>query len=514
MNNFVRSGKKPSYMFVLAHLLAIFILGASSQAQEQWKLEDHVAEFVLDNGMTILVVERHDTPLAFCNLYYNVGSVREDPGITGISHLLEHMMFKGTNIIGVKDLEKDKTINQEIEELENKIYQEKFWKQHPDMQAIKDWETRVSELQAQEKECIVKDEFWTLTLGSGATFVNAATSQDMTGYYITLPANKIELQMVLESDRMVNSFFREFYTEKEVVREERRLSENSPGFFFTEQLMATFFPGSPYAWHVLGWDVDLQKITLQDLRSYYQKYYVPNNALAIYIGDVDPERILMLARKYFGPIPAGEPVEPVRTVDLPQRFEKKINDDQASKDKITVMYHIPSRADPQVPTLKVMGELLAGKSGRLIKRLVEEEKIATEVSIIVDAMLFDGCFEIHVELRQDSGKTMLELEQILTAEIEQLLEKPPTETEVKKARNQLLSSFYRSLRRPWRIAGHLAYYQFAAGNWRNLQLYLDNLNTVQPADVQAVAKKYFRRNNRIVGIQTTKNEKPSHDTSS
>jgi len=498
--------KKARQIYLFLFLCIIFISSTSLSNGASWNLEDKVVEFVLDNGFTILVIERQDTPLAFCNVYYNVGSVRERPGITGISHLLEHMMFKGTKTMGVKDYAEDLAINNQINDLSLKLYHEKFWKFHPDLDVVTKLEAEIALLLEREKEYLIKDEYWGTALREGATFVNASTSQDWTGYYLTLPANKVELQMVMESDRMVNAFFREFYTEKEVVREERRLSENSPGFFFTEHVLSTFFTASPYSWHVLGWDADLQKLTHEDLIRYYKKYYVPNNALAVYIGDVDAKQVIELARKHFGHLPRGEAIEPVRTVEPLQHCEKRLYDHQAQKNKVTMLYHIPRLAHEDTPVLKVLGQVLSGKSGRLTKRLVEKEKVATTVSVLVDSLFFDGAFEVTAELRQESGRSLSDLEQMMTEEINKCAENVLSDEEVAMAKNQIISSFLRSLRKPWVIVQHLASYQFATGSWRNLQLYLDDLENVSAAEILEVSQKYFPRNNRLVGIEKTKNE--------
>ncbi len=484
----------------------LLIMSVTPWVSAEWDLESQVTERVLDNGFRILVVERHDTPVAFCNIYYNVGSVRERPGITGLSHLLEHMMFKGTKMVGVSDYEQDREINSRINALKTKIYREKFWSRTPDEDAVKLWETEVDALFTKEKDVIVKDEFWELTLGAGASFVNASTGQDITGYYVTLPANKIELQMMLESDRMVNSQFREFYTEKEVVREERRLSENSPGFFFREQLMATFYAASPYSWHVLGWDVDLQKITHNDLMEHYRKYYVPNNAMAIYVGDFNPDDVIAMAERYFGGIPAGDPVEPVRTREPPQRCEKRIHAGGESENRVTIYYHIPRMAHDDSVALRVAGEILSGRSGRLVRELVEKDGIASEAYASVEPMYFDGVMEVVAVLNPESGKDIHELETRMTEVIESLIQGAIPDRELIKSRNSLQSQFLRSLQQPWRIAGYLSNVQFATGDWRDLARMYNRQGAITAADVQRVAASYFTRENRVVGIQETGGE--------
>ncbi len=160
---------------------------------------------------------------------------------------------------------------------------------------------------------------------NGGTGLNASTGNENTGYYVTLPSNKIELQMMLESDRMMNAVWREFYSEKDVIMEERRLSENGPGYFFSEQVNAAFYAASPYHWDVIGWMDDLKKMTKADLAEFHNTYYVPNNAVAIYVGDFDPQALIPMAEKYFGRIPKGPDVEPIRTAEPPQYSEKRMS---------------------------------------------------------------------------------------------------------------------------------------------------------------------------------------------
>lgn len=497
------------FLVILLTVDVSTVVAVAVEQDKGWTVEDYVVEKILDNGMIICVVERHDTPLAFCNIYYNVGSVREHPGITGLSHLLEHMMFKGTRVLGVNDFEGDNQLNLEINALKTKIYHECFWKFDADETKIAAWEEKVRDLLAKEKDYIIKDEYWATALEAGASFVNASTSNDKTGYYLTLPAHKFELQMLMEADRMENAQFREFYTEKEVVREERRLSENRPGFLFGEQLVASFFSASPYSWHVLGWDIDLQKVTHDDIRSYYERFYRPNNAMAVYIGDLEPDKVFEKAVTYFGQVERGPDIEPVRTREPSQQYEKIVRDMNAQTNEIRLLYHIPGIGHEDIPALDVLAEILSSKESVLQKVLVDTEKLISRYSIYSDAMFFDGDMDCKF-YGPDTMSTEIEtLVPKITAVIEEMKKEPPTEYQVTKARNNIRGNFMRSLRHPWMITGYLVDYQFATGDWRNLQKYLDALEQVTPDEVLHVLKKYLVSSNRTVGIQ----QKPVVDNS-
>ncbi len=243
---------------------------------QELSLEDQVIERVLDNGLTVLMVVRPETPLIRCILAYRVGSVNERPRITGISHFHEHMMFKGSNSMGVKPgmQERDREIMSRIDEVMAQIIDEEAKVTGRDDQKIIEWKAQISELiNQQREETMLSEELWGAYQAAGGTGINASTGQEMTQYYVTLPKNKIELFLALEADRMVNPVFREFYSERDVIAEERRMSENRPGFFFNEQLNATFYAASPYSWSVVGWMSDVTRITRKEMQEYRDLYY-------------------------------------------------------------------------------------------------------------------------------------------------------------------------------------------------------------------------------------------------
>ncbi|MFC2142767.1 M16 family metallopeptidase, partial [Acidobacteriota bacterium] len=315
------------------------------------------AEIKLDvsNGLRILMIPKAGVPRVVCHIYYKVGSINERPGITGLAHLHEHMMFKGTEILGVTDFEKHKAIDQKIDARMNDIFRERFWTADGgDADKIARLQKEYDELVKSEKQYIIKDDLWTLFMKNGGTGLNASTGNESTGYYVTLPSNKVELQMLLESDRMANAYFREFYSEKDVVMEERRLSENRPGFYFSEQVNAAFYSASPYHWGVIGWMDDLRKVTKADLVAFNTSYYVPNNAVAIYVGDFDPKSIVAMAEKYFGRIPKGPDVEPIRTYEPPQYSEKRMYGTGPAPTSIQMMFHAPYAGQDDSAALSVL----------------------------------------------------------------------------------------------------------------------------------------------------------------
>ena len=301
---------------------------AGALAAQELSLAKQVIERDLPNGLKVLIVQRPEIPTVRCILAYRVGSVNERPGITGISHFHEHMMFKGTYTMGIKPgtLEKDTEYNRQIDALEAQIVAEEAKIKGRDEAKIMALKKQVSDIIAKEKaETIVSEEIWGAYQEAGGTGLNASTGKEMTQYYVTLPKNKLELYLALEADRMANPIFREFYSERDVIVEERRMSENQPGFFFNEQLNATFYAASPYSWEVLGWMSDVSRVTKQEMIDYRSQYYRPDNAVLVLAGDIDVEPTMALVNKYFGPIPAKGPSPRVRTEEPSPEYYRKVN---------------------------------------------------------------------------------------------------------------------------------------------------------------------------------------------
>jgi len=458
-----------------------------------------VKEHQLANGLKLLMVPRPGVPRVVCHIYYKVGSINERPGITGIAHVHEHMMFKGTRIMGVTDYEADHALNQKIDELMTKIYREKYWKKDGDAQQIAVWEKEVEQLLKEEKKYIIKDHLWETYMKHGGTGLNASTSDEVTGYYVTLPSNKVELQMMLEADRMMNAYFREFYSEKDVVMEERRLSENSPGYLFNEQVRAAFFIGSPYHWNVIGWMDDLKKMTKEDLVDFHNRYYVPNNAVAVYVGDFDPQMIISLAEKYFGPIPRGQEIEPIRTPVPAQNCEKRIYGEGPAPPQIALWFHIPPEGDPDTYPLSLLASILSGDTGRLYKSLIKEKDMASMVSAFSRPQWYAGSFVVNARPKTEKGLKPDDLEASLWEELEKVKKEGVTAEELQKAKNRYEASFIMSLQSPTGIASRFGRAELNRG-WRSLQADLEALKKVTSDDIKAVATKYFVRNNSLTAI--------------
>ena len=490
----------------------------SAPAQPELNLIDQVIEKTLDNGLKVLLVKRQVAPLIRCILAYRVGSVNERPGITGISHFHEHMMFKGTYTMGIKPgtITKDLEYIKKIDDVYAKIEEEESKVKDRDEQKIIDLKAEITKLIDEEKkETIVSNELWGAYQEAGGTGINASTGSEMTQYYVTLPKNKIELYLALEADRMVNPVFRDFYSERDVICEERRMSENGPGFFFNEQLNATFYAASPYHWEVLGWMSDVSKINRQDMVEYREKYYRPDNAVLVLAGDIDEEKVMKLVHKYFDPIKPKGKSPRVRTEEPSPEYytrtigpdfnmpyiEKRVYGKAATNPNVQIMFHIPPLWHDDLPALYMLGEVLSARTGDMYLDMVQKNEHATGVSASASNRMYDGAFTVRASIKELNNKAVVTSETVekeLWSYLEKAKTKPVDEKLLQKVKNQVDASFLQSLRGTG-IAGSLASMEVAY-KWQYLQDQYKLRMKVTPEDLIRVAKKYFTKENSVTGI--------------
>ncbi len=476
-----------------------------------------VQEFVLDNGMKFLLVPRRGSPAVATGWIARVGSVNERPGITGISHLFEHMMFKGTHVIGTKNIEEDLKLNLELDRVKSDLRKEEQELARRlrlgEIADVKDPKNRsarhqqllaeIERLTKRQQELLVKSDFDRIYSSQGATNMNAGTDHDFTIYFINVPPNKLELWFWMESDRLANPVFREFYSERDVVHEERRLrTDSTPTGRYVEQFEAMFWKSSPYGWPVVGWPSDLEAITREDAVGYYALNYAPNNLTACLVGDFDPAEAMALAKKYFGRLQRSrqEP-EPVRTVETPQTGEQRMVASADTNPEVRIRYHTVADGHIDEPALTVLTSLLNDRSGRLYKSLVLEQQVANAASSSQNGMKYEG----YVELRgvAKPGKTPEQVEQALYKEIEKLQTEPAPPRELQKVKNQFAASRFRQLQSDFFLMFQLL---IADGNrgWRVINTDPPLMQKVTAEDVQRVAKKYFTAEGKNVLVFYTK----------
>jgi predicted Zn-dependent peptidase len=495
-------------------VLALSVLGGGQALAQQVQ----VREEMLANGMKLLMVQRPDAPTVTCGWVAKVGSVNETPGITGISHLFEHMMFKGTNTIGTKDAGKGAEImrqqdavraemEKEYTALREKLRRGEIAGNVYDVEnmtpRLKELKGELEKLYAAEKEIIVKDELDQIYTQAGGSGLNAGTSEDQTFYFITVPRNKLELWFWMESDRLLNPVFREFYSERDVVREERRLAvESRPTGKFEEEFESLFWQSAPYSHPVVGWPSDVESITRAQAEAYFGTYYAPNNLTAVLVGDIDPGAALALAKRYFERIPRGTvPPPEMLTAEIPQLSEKRFTAEADTNPEVNVRFHAVPFNHKDYFALQLLADVLSRRTGRLYK-LVEEEQVAVgEPYAFCRPMKYEGYFEVGAEVKD--GRRPEEVEAALLAQLDTLVKEPVGDRELQKVKNQELANSFRRLQSNFFLALQLMLYD-SNGDWRYINESPARLQAVTAADMQAAAKKYFTRENRNVAYYLRK----------
>ncbi|HHT9120602.1 MAG TPA: M16 family metallopeptidase [Candidatus Hypogeohydataceae bacterium YC41] len=491
--------------YTLLCTLFFFLILAQPGLISSQELRLDVEEHVLRNGLKILTLERHKSPTVSLRIVYKVGSVDERPGITGVSHLFEHMMFKGTKLFGTKDWSIEEPLLKREEELVVALDKERGKGEAADQGKIKAVEAELEEVRKKLKDEAVKDEIWSIYLSNGATGVNASTGEDATFYYCNLPSNKLELWALMDSDRMKNMVLREFYSEKDVVMEERRLrTETSPFGLLFEQLKAAAFIAHPYGWPVIGWMSDIQGLTKEETKEYFTRYYAPNNAVIVAVGDFNTQEFIKLVEKYFGDIPAQPPIPEVETVEPKQMGERRVYVEYEANPMVAIAYHKPQVTDADQYPLEVIESLLArGRTARLYKTLVEEKRIAVMVRAYAGASKYPDTFYIFATPRYPH--TTEEVEQAVYEELNKLRKEPPSQWELEKVKNQLEADFIRGLDSNSGLADEIGFYESIAG-WQYINIALQRIKAVTAEDVMRVAKKYFAKTNRTVATLVKKKE--------
>ena len=472
-----------------------------------------VEEFTLGNGMKWLLVERPELTTVTAGWVARVGAANERPGITGISHLFEHMMFKGTHTIGTTNIERDLEILAVQEEIQTRIReiyreQQQRWRRGeiddpfaPDNRTEEqiELEKKFLALVEEQRELMIKDQFDQIYTAAGASGMNAGTSEDWTIYFITIPSNKLELWFWMESDRLLNPIFREFYSERDVVHEERRLrTESTPTGKFDEQFNAMFWESHPYSWPVVGWPSDLRVISKQQADDYFDTYYAPNNLTVALVGNFDADQVKELAERYFGRIPRGEtPAPEVTTMEMTQLAEKRMNAECDCQPQVEVRYHtVPFMHADSYP-LDVLAGLMNGRTGRLYKNLILGAEIASQANASQASDKWAGHFSFDGETKGDASPEQLEA--AWYEQLQRIIDEPIPPLELQKVMNQIQADAYRGLKSNFFLFLQLLIYD-NAGDWDYINTWADNTLAVTAEDVKRVAEKYFSKENRAAAV--------------
>ncbi len=483
----------------ITRLIAVLFFIPVNSFAVSLNLEERVIEHTFKNGLKILMMERHQSPTISAYIRFNVGSVDEVTGNTGIAHMLEHMLFKGTKILGTTDYKKEKPILDEIDHVAAELDTERRKGVRMDKSRIGQLQKRLRELQAEHKQYVIPDEFSQLYAKNGGVGHNAGTGKDGTTYMIHLPANKLELWAAIESDRMREPVLREFYAERDVVMEERRMRiENSAGGKLYEQFISSAFTAHPYGVQIIGWASDIKNLSKKETKKFLKKFYAPNNAIMGIVGDINPGEVIQLVEKYFSDIPSQPLPPPVFTVEPEQAGEKRVVVVHDSEPELLMGYHKPTLPDHDDYVFDVIDSILSsGRTSRLYKSIILKKQIATDVGT------FSGPGSRYPNMFVFSGTprhphNVQELEQAIEEEIEKLKTKPVGKKELRKVINQVEANLIRSLKSNSGMASKLIYYESLAGDWKYFITHIDKIKKITAEDIMRTAQKYLTKKNKTV----------------
>ncbi len=487
---------KKTLIAVILSSLVIMLCGQSFST-----IEHDVHRFTLDNGATLLVLPRTDVPIVNCVTIVDVGGVREEPGITGISHYLEHMAFKGTKTIGTTDYEAEKKSLEECHRIFDEILAERAKGENADSERLLALEQDLEKAVEQANEYVIDNEFARILDLNGSKYLNAGTSFDLTMYTVSLPSNKIELWMLMEADRFNNPVFRQFYSERDVIMEEKRMYEGSPLYRFANYFMKQAFIDNPYRNTLIGEEEDIKSLTEAQLREYFEQYYGAQNLVFSIVGDIQPEQALELANKHLAGIPARSQNEPVEFEEPEQTEERFFSYEDLSQPYIMIGYHVPPASHPDAPVYSVIADILGqGRSSRLHRSLVEEKNLAAYSFSYTGApgRVYDNLFIVAAVPMQDvaSEDCILEIDR----QIEIMQTEYVTAEELAGVKRRALKRSIDRLKSGLGLTIQLAYYESLFGDYRELFREMEKIEAVTKEDIMKVMNEAIIPENRTVGV--------------
>ncbi len=457
-----------------------------------------ITEFRLDNGMKFIVLERNNAPVISFAIYADVGGANEPDGKTGVAHYLEHLAFKGTKKIGTKDYEAEKATLDKLDRIFAQIQQGTTDGKTEQVAQLKaDFE----KAQKLASEYVNQNEFSKIVKQAGGVGLNAATSADYTQYFYSLPANKLELWMSLESERFLEPVFREFYKEKQVILEERRSrTENSPVAQLLEQFLDKAFLVHPYGRPVIGYSEDIQNLTRENVRDFFDTHYVPNNLTVGIVGDVDPKEVKKLAEIYFGRYKVKQRPPKLNILEPTQTETREVTMKLQSQPWYIEGYHRPAVNHPDNAVYNMIASIMSnGRTSRLYQSLVEKQQIAL---VARGFSGYPGDKYPHLMLfyaMTAPNSNIDEVGSALQTEIEKLKTEPVSEEELERVKTQARAGLLQSLDSNMGMATALLSYEIKTGSWQNLFKELDAINAVTTEDIQRVAQETFVAENRTIG---------------
>ena len=489
-------------LLVKVLLLAGF---AAAQTIDLAQFEKRVTVHKLKNGLTVVICERSEAPVFSFATIVDAGAVQDPDTATGLAHMMEHEAFKGTPTIGTTNWAAEKAALDQVEKAYAAYLGEREKRVGRDETRVKRLEEAWMAARKEADKYVVKNEFSKILDQNGEEGMNAFTAEDETVYFYSLPSNRLELWAYMESERFLHPVMREFYTERDVVMEERRMrTDSQPVGRMVEQFIAAAFIAHPYHHLPIGWMSDLQRISATQGEAFFHKYYVPSNMVIGVVGDVKPAQVVPLVEKYFGRIPSPPKPPDATTAEPPQQSLRQVVLHEQSQPFYLEGYHRPDYRDPDDVVYDVMVDVLAsGRTSRMYKSLVRDKRIALAAQAFSGLVgnKYPSAFGFFAV--SNPGHTPQELADAIHHEIDRLKTEDLSDDELKSVKTRAKANLIRSLDENEGLAQNLATYQMRFGDWRELFRQVEKFDKVTREDVKRVANKVFTENNRTVAILET-----------
>ena len=491
--------------FAKLSALLLLALTLPLAAQDLASFEKRVTVKTLPNGLTVLILRRPEAPVFSFFTLVDTGSAQDPLSKTGLAHMMEHMAFKGTPDIGTTNYAEEKVALAKVEETYAAYNAERLKRVGRDPERLAQLQKAWQDAIAAADKFVIKNQFGEIVESHGGVGMNAGTSYDDTSYMYSMPSNMIELWAAIESDRFANPVMREFYKERNVVMEERRMrTDSSPIGRLIEQFLGTAFAANPYHRPTVGYASDLQSFSATDAVEFFHQYYEPSNMTIALVGDLDPAQVMPIVERYFGQLPAKPKPTELTTVEPPQNSVREVKLHDMAQPFYVEGYHRPSYLDPDDAVYDAITDIMSnGRTSRMYRSLVRDQKIAAAAAGFSGlpgtkyAHLF-AFYGVPVP-----GHTNQEIQKSIQAQIALLKTQDVTDDELQMFKTRTKADLIRGLASNTGLAQQLAIYQARYGDWRELFKYLDKVDKVTKADIRRVANKAFQDSNRTIGTIET-----------
>ena len=493
-----------------AKLAAVLLLALTLPlaAQDLASFEKRVTVRTLSNGLTVLILRRPEAPVFSFFTMVDTGSSQDPLSKTGLAHMMEHMAFKGTPDIGTTNYAEEKVALAKVEQAYAAYEAERIKRVGRDPQKLaklqKEWQDAI----AAADKFVIKNQFGEIVESHGGVGMNAFTTYDETGYMYSMPSNMFELWAAIESDRFANPVMRDFYKERNVVMEERRMrTDSSPTGRLVEQFLGTAFDANPYHRPTIGYSSDLQSFSATDAQEFFHQYYLPSNMVIALVGDLDPDKVMPIIERYFGQLPTKPKPTELTTVEPPQNSVREVKLHEMAQPFYVEGYHRPSYLDPDDAVYDAITDIMSnGRTSRMYRSLVRDQKIAAAAAGFSG---FPGSKYAHLFAFYGvplPGHSNQEIQQAIQDQIIKLKTQDVTDEELQMFKTRTKADLIRGLASNEGLAQQLAIYQTRYGDWRELFRYLDKVDKVTKADIRRIANQVFLDSNRTIGTIDTASE--------